>query len=339
MSMGSSVHIRKKEKLIVSPEQFGKVAVLMGGLSAEREISLKSGHAVLDALLMQGIDAHAIDADKGVIEKLQQGGYDRVFIVLHGRGGEDGVIQGAIETLGLPYTGSGVLGSALSMDKLRSKQLWADAGIPTPEYSLLDENSEFDEIGDRLGFPLIVKPVHEGSSLGMSLVKEPRSIRDAWKLASEYDHEVIAEHWIDGDEYTAAILGRDSLPLVKLETDREFYDYEAKYIGTQTNYVCPCGLDLKLENELQRLALSAFDVVGAGGWGRVDFMLDKNQQPWLIEVNTVPGMTDHSLVPMAAKAAGMNFNDLVWGILETSYGNEGYAGNEKHSSVGRKVIQ
>ncbi|MCK4950934.1 MAG: D-alanine--D-alanine ligase [Gammaproteobacteria bacterium] len=339
MTVEPPVHIRKKEKLIVSPEQFGKVAVLMGGLSAEREISLKSGHSVLDALLMQGIDAHAIDADKGVIEKLLQGGYDRVFIILHGRGGEDGVIQGAIETLGLPYTGSGVLGSALCMDKLRSKQIWADTGISTPEYSLLKEDSEFDEIGGRLGFPLIVKPVHEGSSIGMSLVKEPGSFRDAWKLACEYDHEVIAEYWVDGDEYTAAILGRDVLPLIRLETDREFYDYEAKYIGKQTNYICPCGLDAELENELQNLALSAFDVVGAGGWGRVDFMLDKDQQPWLIEVNTVPGMTDHSLVPMAAKAAGINFNELVWKILETSYGNEGHSGNEKHCSVERKVIQ
>lgn len=343
MNAEASTHIQKKGKAVTSPDQFGKVAVLMGGLSAEREISLKSGNAVLDSLLQKGVDAHGIDADADVIEKLQQGDYDRIFIVLHGRGGEDGVTQGALEALGLAYTGSGVLGSALSIDKLRCKQLWVGAGIPTPAYSLLDKQSNFDEIGMQLGFPLIVKPVHEGSSLGMSLVKEPEAFNVAWKLASEYDQEVIAEQWIDGDEYTAAILGRDVLPLIKLETDREFYDYEAKYIGEQTNYICPCGLDAELELELRELALGAFDAVGASDWGRVDFMLDENKQPWLIEVNTVPGMTDHSLVPMAAKAAGIDFNQLVWKILEISVLEEDKRlqaqGNERTVTDKRKTLQ
>lgn len=323
--------------------QFGKVAVLMGGLSAEREISLKSGIAVLDALLQQGIDAHGIDVGTDVIEKLQEGGYERVFIVLHGRGGEDGVIQGALETLGLPYTGSGVLGSSLSMDKLRSKQLWEGSGIPTPECVLLDQNSNFGLIEKEMKLPLIVKPVHEGSSLGMSLVTEPGSLGEAWRVASEYDNDVIAEKWIDGAEYTAAILGRDVLPLIKLETDRDFYDYEAKYVGKQTNYICPCGLDEELEGDLRKLAMKAFDEVGASDWGRVDFMLDNNQQPWLIEVNTVPGMTDHSLVPMAAKEAGIDFNELVWRIMETSLlekdGELKEQGNEKPVADKRKTMQ
>jgi D-alanine-D-alanine ligase len=233
------------------------------------------------------------------------------------------------------------------MDKLRSKQLWDGVSIPTPEFVLLDQDSDFGLIEKEMQLPLIVKPVHEGSSLGMSLVSEPGTLGEAWRVANEYDKDVIAEKWIDGAEYTAAILGRNVLPLIKLETDRDFYDYEAKYVGKQTNYICPCGLAGELESDLQKLAMKAFDAVEASDWGRVDFMLDNNQQPWLIEVNTVPGMTDHSLVPMAAKEAGIDFNELVWRILETSVidgklnkgrPSQQHEGEELHEDK-RKTIQ
>lgn len=297
---------------------FGKVAVLMGGPSAEREVSLKSGNAVLAALKRKGVDAHGFDADKSTLRQLEDGKFERVFIVLHGRWGEDGVIQGALEVLDLPYTGSGVLGSALGMDKLRTKYLWSAAGIPTPEYAVLNAGTDFDKVSAKLGLPVFVKPVREGSSLGVSKAKTVAELKTAWKSAAKFDDLVIAERFIDGAEITCGILGDQALPLVRIETDREFYDYEAKYILDTTRYLCPCGLPAEQERAIQELALRAFRALGCSGWGRVDFMLDKSERAYAIEVNTVPGMTDHSLVPKAAKQAGMGFDELVLRILETA---------------------
>jgi D-alanine-D-alanine ligase len=299
-------------------EDFGRVAVLMGGLSAEREISLQSGQAVLQGLQRKGIDAHGIDVDENILQTLEQETPDRAFIVLHGRGGEDGVMQAALECLHIPYTGSGVLGSALGMDKLRCKQLWKGADLPTPDYQVLDQHIDFAAVVERLGLPLIVKPVHEGSSIGMSKVDKAEELEPAWANAARYDNEIIAERWVQGSEYTVAILQQQALPMIRLETPHQFYDYDAKYIADTTAYHCPCGLDDADEKALQALALKTFHAVDASGWGRVDLMLDDQGNPWLIEVNTVPGMTDHSLVPMAARTAGIGFDDLVWRILETS---------------------
>jgi D-alanine-D-alanine ligase len=300
------------------PRRFGKVAVLMGGRSAERGVSLKSGGAVLRALQAQGVDAHGIDAGHDVLKVLEAGRYDRVFIMLHGRGGEDGVIQGALETLGLPYTGSGVLGSALSMDKLRTKRLWQSHGLPTPPFAALSGDIDLAAQVRDVGLPMILKPVHEGSSFGMTKVRDLSQLRAAWEAAREFDAVVLAEHWITGAEFTAGIVGRQILPLIRIETPREFYDFKAKYEADDTRYHCPCGLDAATEEALQTMALQAFDVLGCSGWGRVDFMCDGEGRPWLLEVNTVPGMTDHSLVPKAARQAGMDFNVLAWRILETS---------------------
>lgn len=299
-------------------EKFGRVLVLMGGRSAEREISLQTGNAVLAALLRCGVDAVGIDAGEDVVTQIEAQQSDRVFIALHGRGGEDGIIQGALQSMGIPYTGSGVLGSALSMDKLRTKQIWQAAGLPTPDFRVLTADTDLQSVASQLGFPLIIKPVHEGSSVGMSKVTAVEELHDAFALAARFDDEVIAESWIDGEEYTAAILGEQTLPLIRLETPHAFYDYDAKYKADTTRYHCPCGLEDAKQVQLQILAMQAFTAVVASGWGRVDMMLDHSQQPWLIEVNTVPGMTDHSLVPMAAKAAGIGFDELVCRILETS---------------------
>jgi D-alanine-D-alanine ligase len=299
----------------IDVSQFGKVAVLMGGLSAERQVSLKSGNAVLTALKSQGVDAHGVDVGKDVLQVLSQGKFDRVFIVLHGRGGEDGTMQGALEILGLPYTGSRVMASAIGMNKLKTKQLWLAQNLPTPAYRVLDANA-IDKTADDLGLPLIVKPSHEGSSIGIAKVTNKAQLRTAWQEAEKYDREVIAEAWVEGSEYTASILGDQALPLIRLETPHEIYDYDAKYNANTTQYHCPCGLDDYVEEELKSLALKAFAAVGASGWGRVDLFLDKTGKPWLIEVNTVPGMTDHSLVPMAAKVAGISFEELVLRILQ-----------------------
>ncbi len=298
--------------------RYGRVAVLMGGHSAEREVSLKSGAAVLAALRAQTVDAHGIDAGVDVLDALRAGGYERAFIALHGRGGEDGTLQGALETLGIPYTGSGVLGSALAMNKLAAKALWRAAELPTPAYALLTENVDFEAIATRLGMPLMVKPAHEGSSVGMTLVRVPGELAAAYREAARYDTAVLAERYIHGAEYTASLLDEQELPLVRLETPRTFYDYEAKYHADTTCYHCPCGLAAVDEQGLQNLVRRAFDSVYAQGWGRVDFMLDAHGAPWLLEVNTVPGMTDHSLVPMAARAAGIDFEALVLRILDTS---------------------
>ncbi|MDH5387330.1 MAG: D-alanine--D-alanine ligase [Gammaproteobacteria bacterium] len=298
------------------PNDFGKVAVLMGGWSAEREISLLSGNAVLKALQAQGIDAHGVDVGHDIATVMNEGEFDRAFIILHGRGGEDGTIQGLLSAMSIPYTGSRVLGSSLSMDKLRTKQIWSAVGLPTPDYLILDSEADCAEAIKKIGLPLIVKPVLEGSSIGMSKVENESKLIPAWKKARDCGGTVIAERWVHGVEYTAAILNDDVLPMIRLETSNVFYDYEAKYQSEDTKYICPCGLPADEENYLALMVKKAFDAVGANGWGRVDFMIDQKNQPWLIEVNTVPGMTDHSLVPMAAKRAGIDFERLVVEILK-----------------------
>lgn len=300
-------------------KEFGKVAVLLGGTSAERVVSLKSGAAVLKALQDRSIDAHGIDVGSDIIQTLKQGNYDRAFIVLHGRGGEDGVIQGALETIGLPYTGSGVLGSALSMDKLRTKLVLLGAEMPTPAFKSFNREADMNRAVEQLGFPVMVKPAREGSSIGMTKVEKVEQLQIAWQKAKDFDDDVFAEQWITGTEYTASILGDQALPLIRLETPRGFYDFEAKYHANDTRYICPCGLDAQHEAELQDLALKVFQISGCSGWGRVDLMCDKTGKPWILEVNSVPGMTDHSLVPMAARQAGISFEDLCWRILETSF--------------------
>lgn len=300
--------------MTLSAAEFGRVAVLMGGWAAEREVSLVSGRAVLEGLRRRGVDAHGIDVGKDVLEVLAAGAYERVFNVLHGRGGEDGVIQGALEILGLPYTGSGVMGSAIAMDKYRTKLLFRALGLPTPAFALIGDEAELAAAAD-LGFPLMVKPALEGSSIGMTRADDPEQLRVAWSRAAEFDSHVMAERWITGAEYTVAVLGREALPVIRLETPHDFYDYDAKYHAEDTRYLVPCGLDGNGESRLQSLALAAFDAVDASGWGRVDILMDEEGQPWLIEVNTVPGMTGHSLVPMAARAVGMDFDELVWHIL------------------------
>jgi D-alanine-D-alanine ligase len=310
--------LREQRNIIKDAREFGKVAVLMGGRSAEREVSLKSGGAVLKALCAQGIDAHGVDVNGQVLEILGKENYDRVFIVLHGRGGEDGLIQGALETLGLPYTGSGVLASALGMDKLRTKQLWQGIGLPTPCFRVVDSPIDIDAIIAELGLPLAVKPTREGSSIGISRVTEPSQFQIAWEQAKRWHSPVLVEPWVTGQEYTGAILQNEVFPLIRLETPREFYDFEAKYHANDTHYHCPCGLDDVQEAELRALVAQAFAALDGYGWGRVDFMIDEQQKPWLLEVNTVPGMTDHSLVPMAASVGGLDFQTLVWRILETS---------------------
>ncbi len=297
--------------------RFGKVALLMGGQSAEREISLKSGGAVLAALQRRGVDVEPLDPDARILERLRLEGFNRVFIMLHGRGGEDGQIQGALETLGLPYTGSGVLGSALGMDKYRCKLAWRGAGLPTADFVLLRGAQDLPRAA-ALGFPLMIKPAHEGSSIGMARVEDGDQLDSAWQEAARYDSLVIAERWLSGPEFTCAILGTEALPMIRLETPRVFYDYEAKYFADDTRYLCPCGLPPEEEGPLQALAFEAFATAGARGWGRVDLMMDQTGNPFLLEINTVPGMTDHSLVPMAARARGMNFDELVWRILEAS---------------------
>lgn len=303
---------------VTNPAEFGRVAVLMGGWSAEREISLKSGKAVLKALRARKVDVEGFDLTRDNLSMLIEGGFDRAFIALHGRGGEDGVIQGVLEAFDIPYTGSGVLGCALAMDKLRTKQLWSDAGLPTPPYLMLREQSDLTRALDTLGLPLMVKPVNEGSSLGMTKVTRAEELAHAWDTARGFDPEVFAERWIHGSEYTAGFVGDQWLPLIRLETPREFYDYTAKYFANDTRYHCPAGLSEQEEGSLVRIARSACEVIGSTGWGRVDLLRDRDGVPWLIEINTVPGMTDHSLVPMAARAVGISFEDLVWRILEDS---------------------
>ncbi len=302
----------------VDPVRYGRVAVLMGGTSAEREVSLETGSAVCAALRRVGIDAEAVDAGDGFLRGFANAGFDRVFIALHGRGGEDGTVQGALTMLGMPFTGSGVLGSALAMDKVRSKWIWYSHGLPTPAFVEINASADIKRIVPELGLPVMVKPVHEGSSCGASRVVDATGLDAAWRKAQALDGRVLVEQWITGAEYTVAILGAQVLPMIKLETPNEFYDYEAKYLSESTRYLCPCGLPADQERELGQLALRAFELVGASGWGRVDLMVDAQGRPWLLEVNTVPGMTSHSLVPMAARYAGISFEELVVRILDTS---------------------
>jgi len=308
---------------ISNPAAFGRVAVLFGGSSAEREISLVTGKAVLAALLDRGIDAQGVDARDNLIPRLLDGKFDRIWIALHGRGGEDGTVQGLLEMLGLPYTGSGVLGSALGMDKLRTKQLLMGVGVPTPAWRQIDTEADCARVAAELGCPLIVKPALEGSSIGMSKVETPADLPAAWHKAREFGSTVFAESWISGPEYTAAILHDRVLPLIRIATASTFYDYQAKYFSDETRYICPCGLTAAQEQELASLALRTFHATGASGWGRVDFMVDeRTSKPYVLEINTVPGMTSHSLVPMAAAQAGIDFGGLVWRILETSFREE-----------------
>jgi D-alanine-D-alanine ligase len=296
--------------------RFGKVAVLFGGKSAEREVSLKSGAAVLAALQRSGVDARAFDPAVLELQALRDEGYDRAFIALHGRFGEDGTVQGALELMGIPYTGSGVLASALGMDKWRTKMVWQAAKLPVPDYMLLDECSDWNEVARRLGLPLFVKPANEGSSVGISKVKAVGDLQKAYREASKHDKLVIAESFVGGGEYTVAILGEDALPVIKIEPAGEFYDYEAKYFRDDTIYLCPSGLSAEKETEMQDIAKQAFSLIGGRGWGRVDFLMSESGQPFLLEVNTSPGMTDHSLVPKAARQAGIGFEQLVLKVLE-----------------------
>ena len=298
---------------------FGKVAVLMGGRSAEREISLKSGSMVLAALKRKGVDAHAFDPREQGFEQLAAQRFQRVFIALHGRFGEDGTVQGALEYLGIPYTGSGVMASALAMDKWRTKLAWLASGIPTPVYELLTADSKAVDVVARLELPLMVKPVHEGSSIGITRVDSVEKLDAAYELAAKLDDTVIAEQFIAGREITAAILGGEALPLIRIEAPQGNYDYHNKYFGNETQYHCPSGLAADLEARIQQQALAAFRIIGCQGWGRLDAMLDAENRPWFLEVNTIPGMTDHSLVPMAARERGVAFDDLVLRILETAH--------------------
>ena len=301
---------------MANASKFGKVAVLLGGKSAEREVSLDSGKAVLEALLRSGVNAEAFDPQERSVTELVN--YDRAFIVLHGRGGEDGQIQGALEWLNLPYTGTGVQGSAIGMDKIKTKQVWQGSELPTAPYRIVTKDSDLNEVVDNIGLPFIIKPVHEGSSIGMSKVERIEDFALAIEKATEHDAVVMAEKWISGREFTIVILNGQALPVIRLEPPKDvaFYDYEAKYNRNDVQYGIPCGLTEAEEKQLQALCLRAFQAVGASGWGRIDAMQDEQGNFWLLEVNTVPGMTSHSLVPKAAKAVGYSFDELCVAILD-----------------------
>lgn len=296
-------------------ETFGRVAVLMGGTSAERAVSLRSGAAVLAALSRQGIDAVGIDVDANIVSRLVSESFDLAFIALHGRGGEDGTIQGVLEWIGIPYTGSGVMASAVAMDKWRTKLLWKAVGLPTPPAVLLSGQSDWQQTINELGCNAIVKPAHEGSSIGMHRVYNAEQLRRSFDDASLYDGLVLAEQWVDGKEFTVAVVNGEALPAIQLQTSHDFYDYDAKYQSNDTRYLLPSGLSESRERTLRELCEKAYELVGCSGWGRVDVMQDSDENFWLLEINTSPGMTDHSLVPMAAEAAGMSFDQLVLALL------------------------
>ena len=302
-----------------SSTKYGKVAVLMGGSSGEREISLKSGSAVLKALQENDVNAHGVDVDKNIFGVLGDGKYDRAFIALHGCGGEDGTMQGGLETIGMPYTGSGVMASSICMDKLMTKKIWHAVGINSPKFMAIETDTSFAAIEAELGAPFVIKPSLEGSSLGVHKVDNQEQYKTSVKEASHHKGHLMAEQWIQGKEYTVSILDDAALPVIRLETPHTFYDYEAKYQSNDTQYLLPCGLSEADESNLQQQALAAFKATGASGWGRVDVMVDNQGQNWFLEVNTVPGMTDHSLVPMAAASVDIDFNKLVTKILETSF--------------------
>ncbi|AXK38743.1 D-alanine--D-alanine ligase [Crenobacter cavernae] len=296
-------------------QQFGKVAVMMGGTSSEREVSLMSGGGVLAALRAKGVDAYAFDPAEKPLSALKDEGFERVFIALHGPFGEDGTLQGALETLGIPYTGCGVMASAIGMDKWRTKLVWQGAGLPVPAFRLLDDAADFDAVEEELGLPLFVKPATEGSSIGVTKVKNRGELRAAFEEANKYDSIVIAEAFVGGGEFTCAIVGDSVLPTIKIEPATEFYDYQAKYFRDDTVYRCPSGLSDAVEAEARELARVAFKVLGGRGWGRVDFLMDEAGKIYLLEVNTAPGMTSHSLVPMAARQAGVGYEELCLTIL------------------------
>ncbi len=303
----------------MSAREFGKVAVLLGGKSSEREISLMSGTAVLEALKRQGVDAHGFDTGQRSLSEFAAENFDRAFVILHGRYGEDGTIQGALDLMGVPYTGSGVMACALAMDKWRTKLVWQASGIPTPRFQMLNEHSDPAATAGELGLPLIVKPAREGSTIGLTKVTEVKQLQQAYREAARYDPLVLAEQYVEGPELTAAILEDQSLPLVRIEAPGHNYDYKAKYFSDETQYFCPSGIASALEEKIKRLCADAYRVLGCRGWGRVDVMVDGDDQPWILEVNTVPGMTGHSLVPMAANAAGISFDQLVLRILEGAH--------------------
>jgi D-alanine-D-alanine ligase len=324
---------------VTDAKAFGRVAVLLGGDSSERDISLLSGNAVLEALQRRGVDAHAFDPRDRALSDLPAERFDRVWIALHGPGGEDGTLQGALEYLGVPYTGSGVMGSAIGMDKLRTKRLAEAIGVATADYVVLRGPQDFEIAVERLGLPLIVKPATQGSSVGMTKVERAGDLPAAYQVACKFESgacegnagedkaredkaredKIFAEPWITGKEYTVAVLQGRALPSIRIETPQTFYDYQAKYFRDDTRYFCPSGLSNQAEQHLAQLALAAFDAIGASGWGRADFMSDATGRPLLLEVNTVPGMTSHSLVPMAARAIEIDFDELVWRVLETSF--------------------
>lgn len=313
-----TVVIKERRIAIGNAADFGRVAVMLGGISAERAVSLDTGNAVLNALQSRGVDATAWDPAEKSMHDFDEAGFDRVWIALHGTGGEDGAIQGALQWLNTPYTGSGVMASALAMDKIRSKRLFTEAGIATPDFMIVEEKADGVRAAELFGYPLILKPSNQGSSVGMSKVFEAGELSEAVDLALSFSGPALAERCIVGDEMTVAVLQGQALPSICIETPRVFYDYRAKYEANSTEYRCPGTDDAELEAECARLAVAAFDALGCSGWGRTDFMTDGAGNPLVLEVNTIPGMTSHSLVPMAAKVAGIDFAELCWRILETS---------------------
>jgi D-alanine-D-alanine ligase len=316
--MSPAATLRDERMVVTNAADFGRVAVMLGGTSAEREVSLNTGAAVLAALQSRGVDAHAWDPGEQPLADFPAAGFDRVWIALHGTGGEDGALQGALQWFGIPYTGSGVMASALAMDKIRSKHLFEAAGIPTPEYAVIRHEADAVLAAEALGFPMILKPSGQGSSVGMSKVFERQDLAEAVSLALEYSDVALAERCIVGDEFTVAVLQGMALPTIRIETPRVFYDYRAKYESDRTEYHCPGTSDAETEALYAGIALAAFSEIGCAGWGRVDFMTGEDGQPKVLEINTVPGMTSHSLVPMAARQAGIDFEELCWRILETS---------------------
>jgi D-alanine-D-alanine ligase len=305
--------------VVVDVNRFGKVAVLMGGPSAEREISFLSGNAVLAALRNRGVDAHAFDPAERDVWELGREGFDRAFIALHGRFGEDGTVQGALEAMKIPYTGSGVMASALAMDKWRTKLVWLSTGIPTPRYAVVDAGCDWAALAKELGLPLVVKPAHEGSTIGLTRVDSAAGLPDAYAVAARYDPLVIVEEFVAGQELTASVLGERALPLIRIVAPQGNYDYQNKYFTDDTKYYCPSGIPAETEARIQELTLKAFRVLGCRGWGRADLILREDGSFSFLEMNTSPGMTAHSLVPMAAKQAGMSFEDLVLAILEEAH--------------------
>jgi D-alanine-D-alanine ligase len=307
-------------KRVKDPRDFGRVAVLMGGWSAERQVSLWSGEAVLAALVKRNVEAIGVDATRDSILGLRAQGFERAFVILHGGAGEDGTVQAALELQGIPYTGSGVTGSAVKMNKMTAKRVWLAEKLPTAPFMELASEADARAAAKQLKFPFVIKPAAEGSSVGVTIVRKPAQVAGAFKLAFGDGRTVMAEKFVRGAEMTVPVLDEQALPSIRIEPAGEFYDYHAKYLADDTKYHCPSGVPAAQEKKLRALALEAFRLVGASGWGRVDFIVDKAGKPWLLELNTVPGMTSHSLVPMAAKVAGMSFDELCWAILETSMG-------------------